>query len=180
MSLYFLTASKHKFKEIKAVIPNLKQLNIELPELQEIDAKKIITAKLKEALNHHSGQFIVEDTSLYFEALNGLPGPLIKWFLKTLGTEGLFKLTQKLGNNKVTAKTIIGLAKNKKDIHFFTGEVKGQIVSPKGSDMFGWNNIFKPKGSNKTFAQMSVDEKNEISMRGIAAKKLKEFLDSGE
>lgn len=180
MSLYFITGSKHKFAEMEPLLPGIKQLNIELPEIQEFDAKKIISAKLKEAFNHHDGEFIVEDTSLYFDCFNGLPGPLIKWFLQKLGTEGLSKLVAKLGNNRAIAKTIIGYAKNKKNIKFFTGAVKGQIVSPKGPNIFGWNNIFKPDGHSKTFAQMSTEEKNKISMRGIAAKKLKKFLESAK
>lgn len=176
MSLYFITGSKHKFKETQDILPDIKQLSIELPEIQETDAEKIVSEKLKQAFTHHSGEFIIEDTSLYLDCLNGLPGPLIKWFLKKLGTRGLYKLTDKLGNNQATAKTIIGYAKDKNNIHFFTGEIKGRIVSPKGDKSFGWNNIFQPAGYNKTFAQMSLKEKNAISMRGLAVAKLKKFL----
>ena len=84
MSLYFITGSKGKFAEVQLIIPNLKQLNIDLPEIQELDPKKIIEAKLQSAFEHRSGEFIVEDTSLYLDCLNGLPGPLIKWFIKTI------------------------------------------------------------------------------------------------
>ncbi|MBI2338156.1 non-canonical purine NTP pyrophosphatase [Candidatus Daviesbacteria bacterium] len=176
MALYFITGSKHKFKEMQDLMPELKQLNIALPELQETDAEKIIAEKLKEAFLHHSGEFIVEDTSLYLDCLNGLPGPLIKWFLQKLGSFGLYKLTNKLDNSKALAKTIIGYAKDKNNIHFFSGEIKGEIVSPKGDKSFGWNDIFMPEGYNKTFAQMTLKEKNSISMRGLAVKKLKQFL----
>ena len=87
MSLYFITGSKGKFTEVQFIIPNLKQLNIDLPEIQELDARKIIEAKLQSAFEHHAGEFIVEDTSLYLDCLNGLPGPLIKWFIKTIKNE---------------------------------------------------------------------------------------------
>lgn len=176
MSLYFITGSKYKFEEVQALIPDIKQLDIELPEIQEINAQKIVSAKLQEAFSHHNGEFIVEDTSLHLDCLNGLPGPLIKWFVKTLGNKGLYKITEKMGNGKAVAKTIVGFAKDKKHIYFFTGEVKGSIVSPRGNNKFGWNNIFKPVGFNKTFAQMPQEEKNLISMRGLAIKKLKKFL----
>ena len=90
MELYFITGNKNKFAEVKAIIPNVKQLDIDLPEIQEIDAKNIIRAKLLEALRHKQVEFIVEDTSLHFDCLNGLSGPLIKWFLKIIENDGLF------------------------------------------------------------------------------------------
>jgi len=177
MTLYFITGNKNKFSEVKAIIPNVEQLDIDLPEIQDIDAKKIIRAKLLEALNYKQAEFIVEDTSLYFECLNGLPGPLIKWFMKTIGNDGLFNIAEKLGNNKAEAKTIIGYAKNPKEIYYFEGSVKGKIVSPRGKSGFGWDPIFQPEGFSKSFAELTPEEKNKISMRRIALNKLKEFLE---
>lgn len=176
--IYFITGNQHKFAEIKEIVPKIEQLDIDLPEYQEIDPQKIIKAKLMEAFNHHSGPFIVEDTSLYFDYFNGLPGPLIKWFLKTMGNDGLAKLTAKLENVNATAKTLIGYAKDKDRVEFFEGELRGVIVEPRGNSNFGWNDIFQPEGSVKTFGEMSIEEKNKTSMRGLAARKLKEFLDT--
>jgi len=177
VALYFITGNKNKFSEVKAIIPNVEQLDIDLPEIQDIDAKKIISAKLLEALNYKQAEFIVEDTSLYLECLNGLPGPLIKWFMKTIGNDGLFNIAEKLGNNKAEAKTIIGYAKNPKEIYYFEGSVKGKIVSPRGKSGFGWDPIFQPEGFSKSFAELTPEEKNKISMRRIALNKLKEFLE---
>ncbi len=174
--IYFLTGNKNKFEEVKTILGEVEQLDIDLPEIQEIDAKEIIKAKIQEAFNHQQGEFLVEDTSLYLDSLNGLPGPLIKWFLKTVGNEGLFNIADKLGNLKAQAKTIIGFTKNNEEIYFFEGEVKGKIVSPRGDNGFGWDKIFEPDGFLKTFAEMSLEEKNEVSMRRIALNKLKEFL----
>jgi len=180
MLIYFITGNKNKFNEIKNIVSDnnifIKQLDIDLPEIQDIDAHNVIKAKLIEALKHKKGSFIIEDTSLYLDCLNDLPGPLIKFFLNTIGNEGLFNLTKKLKNNKALAKTIIGYAKNKKEIKFFEGVIEGEIVSPRGDFGFGWDKIFKPKGFNKTFSQMEEKEKSKISMRKIAAKKLKKFL----
>ena len=174
--IYFITGNKNKFDEVKSILSNVEQLDIDLPELQGIDAKNIIEAKLKEALKHKQAYFIVEDTSLSMDCLNGLPGPLIKWFLKTVGNKGLVDITNKLGVNRAQAKTIIGFARDKSDIHFFEGVVEGKIVQPEGNSGFGWDPIFLPDGYTKTFAQMSVADKNEISMRRIALNKLKQFL----
>lgn len=175
--LYFITSNKNKFEEVKAILGNVEQLDIDLPEVQDIDAKNIVRAKLLEALNHKDGEFIVEDTSLYFDCLQGLPGPLIKWFLKTIGNDGLANLAEKLGNNKTEAKTIIGYAKNRDEIEFFEGAIPGKIVAQTGVSGFGWDPIFQPDGHDKTFAEMTAEEKNGVSMRKIAVEKLREFLD---
>ena len=87
----FITGSANKFAEVQQVLVHveLTQLRIDLPEIQKVDAKKIIEAKLQEALRHKpEGDFIIEDTSLYMDALPGLPGPLVKWFLETIGVQG--------------------------------------------------------------------------------------------
>jgi non-canonical purine NTP pyrophosphatase (RdgB/HAM1 family) len=177
MEIYFITGNKNKFEEAKSVIPELQQLDIDLPEIQEIDAKTIIKAKLAEAFRHKQSEFIVEDTSLYLDCLNGLPGPLIKWFLKTIGNDGLARLANSSGNAKAEAKTMIGFAKSIDDVHYFEGSLDGTIVSPRGDTSFGWDPIFQPEGSLKNFAEMSGEEKNAISMRKIAFTKLKQFIE---
>ena len=176
MNLYFITGNKNKFEEVKSILPNVEQLDIDLPEIQDIDAKVIIKAKLLEALKHKDGEFIVEDTSLYLDCLGGLPGPLIKWFMKTIGNEGLCNLAEKLGNNKAEAKTIMCYAKNADEIHYFEGCIKGEIVSPRGDFGFGWDPIFQPNEFDKSFAELTQDEKNSISMRRAAVNKLKEHM----
>lgn len=173
--VYFITGSDKKFAEIKVIVPQVEQLQIDLPELQALDPHTIITAKLEEAKKHHAGSFIVEDTSLYLDALNGLPGPFIKWFMETIGNEGLFKIAKAFNNFDARAKTIIGYADESGGVEFFEGEVHGVIVEPAGEG-FGWDSIFKPEGYDKNFAQMGVEEKNKISMRKLAAEKLKNFL----
>ena len=183
MTLYFITGNKNKFEEVKSILNELKeikQIQINLQEIQETDSKKIIEYKLKEALKHKEQEFIVEDTSLYLECLNGLPGPLIKWFLEKIGNKGLYEITKKFKNSRAKAKTIIGYAKNPREIYYFEGSVKGNIVSPKGDFNFGWDFIFKPHGFSKTFSEMNAEEKNQISMRRIAINNLKEFIKKTE
>jgi len=176
MGLHFITGNKNKFSEARAILGDIEQLEIDLPEIQSVDAHEIIRAKLLEAIHHHDGEFIIEDTSLYFDCLNGLPGPLIKWFLERLGNNGLAEIAAKLGNAAAEAKTIIGYAKNHDELFFFEGSIKGKIVTPRGETTFGWDPIFLPAGYDKTFAEMSREEKNKISMRKVALEKLKKFL----
>src|SRR5581483_5814074 len=89
MTIFFITGNKDKLREIQALLPDAQGIDMDLIEIQEIDAQKIIAAKLAEAQRYRSGTFIVEDTSLSLDSMNGLPGPLVKWFLKAVGVQGI-------------------------------------------------------------------------------------------
>ncbi|HCI80824.1 MAG TPA: non-canonical purine NTP pyrophosphatase [Ktedonobacter sp.] len=175
--ILFITGNKDKLREVNALIPNVQGVDMDLPEIQEIDAHKIIAAKLAEAQKFHTGALIVEDTSLYLDAMNGLPGPLAKWFMKAVGVEGIYKLTEAFGSAKATARTIIGYADENGSIHFFEGSIRGMLVPPRGNDGFGWDPLFQPDGYEKTFAEMTSEEKSRCSMRKIAVEKLREYLE---
>ncbi len=182
MTIYFITGSKHKFEEGKKIVPQLEQLTIDLVEIQELNPKKIIEHKLLEGLKYRKGklknaEFIVEDSCLYLDCLPGLPGPLIKWFMKTINNEGLYDIAKRFNNYGAHAKTTIGYAKSAKEIYFFEGIVKGKITSPKAFNGFGWDAIFIPDGYSKRFSEMTKDEKNTISHRSHAFRKLKGFLE---
>ena len=131
MTIYFITGNENKFKEVKSMIPEVERMDMDLPEIQDIDPKEIIKAKLEEAMKHHDGAFIVEDTSLTLKAMNGLPGPLIKWFEQAIGLDGIANLAEKLGDDKAIARSMIGYATDSDNIHFFEGTLEGQIVSPR-------------------------------------------------
>jgi non-canonical purine NTP pyrophosphatase (RdgB/HAM1 family) len=176
MPLYFITGNKGKLAEVQSILGDVEALDIDLPEIQSLDAHEIIKAKLSEAQKNHSGEFIVEDTSLYLKALNGLPGPLIKWFMKTVGNDGLYKMAEAFGDSTAEAKTIIGYSDQQGQVSFFEGNIAGTIVSPKGEG-FGWDPIFQPEGYSKTFGELTADEKNSFSMRKIAVEQLREYLE---
>lgn len=174
----FITGNANKFKEISAVVPGLlEQLDVDLPEIQEFDAHLIIRDKLEAARLHHDDEFIIEDTSLYLDCLNGLPGPLIKWFVDIQGIPAIAEMCQKMGNTGATAKTIIGYKDKQGEVHFFENSLRGTIVSPRGDKDFGWGPIFVPEGQGLTFGEMELEVKHEISMRSKAARLLGEFLD---
>lgn len=175
--LYFITCNKNKFEEAQAILgSNLEQLEIDLPEVQDMDLHKVIEAKLIEGLKYHGAPIIVEDISCSFDVLNGLPGPFIKFFLNTVGRQKLFEICKKFENYKAEVKACLGFAKDKDNFYYFDGIVQGTIVTPRGKNGFGFDYIFKPKGYNKTYAEMSTEEKNVISHRSIALAKLQEFL----
>ncbi len=174
--IQFITGNANKFAEAQAILGQIEQRHLDLPEIQELDPHKIIRVKLEEARKHVSGEIMVEDTSLYLEGMNGFPGPLIKWFMKALGHEGVANLVDRLGNDRAVAKTLIGYSDAQGDTHFFEGEIHGRVVHPRTTSLFSWDVFFLPDGQEKTFAEMSQSEKNEISMRRMAVEKLRAFL----
>lgn len=178
--ILFITGNEGKLREVSALIPAVQGVDMDLTEIQEIDAHKIITAKLAEAQKYQSGTFIVEDTSLYLDAMNGLPGPLVKWFVKAVGIEGIYKLTESFKSTRATARTLIGYADEDGIIHFFEGSISGTLVPPRGTDGFGWDPIFQPDGHEKTFAEMTPEEKSRCSMRKRAVEGLRQYLEQGE
>lgn len=176
MQITFVTGNQNKFAEASQIIPDLEMLDLDLVEIQEIDSQKIIEYKLNEAKKNLDGNIVVEDNSLTFSCLGALPGPLIKWFMKELGNDKLYKLCESFNNFDAVAKVTIGHSDENGQAHFFDGAIAGKIVQPVGEHGFGWDAIFMPNGVSKTFAQMSSEEKNQISMRKIAFQKLADFL----
>jgi inosine triphosphate pyrophosphatase len=178
MAIKFITGNKNKFEEIQSVLNvPMERLDIDLPEIQSLDAREVIKKKLLVAEEHEKGEYIVEDTSLYLSCLNfQLPGPFIKWFEKGMANDGIVKIAQAMGDTKARAAVLIGHIDEARDITFFEGAIAGEIVPARGDKDFGWGPIFQPEGSKKTFGEMERDEKHNISMRGIAARKLKDFL----
>lgn len=176
--LKFITSNKNKVSEAQGIlgVSNIEQLDVDLPEIQSMDSHEIIKAKLETASAHHKGKFIVEDVSVGLTALNGFPGPLIKWFVKILAIEGVYKLISKYGDNSAEYKVIYGYYSPNEPIQYFEGMIMGKIVRPSGDNGFAWDPIFKPDGSDKTYANMLMEEKLQYSPRAIALEKLKKIL----
>lgn len=177
MTIFFITGNQDKLREVRELFPDVQGIDLDLTEIQEIDAKKIITAKLAEAQKGQTGAFIVEDTSLYLDAMNGLPGPLVKWFVKSVGIDGIYQLTNVWKSTRATARTLIGYADKRGCVHFFEGAIAGTLVPPRGGYGFGWDAIFQPEHSSKTFAEMVPEEKSQFSMRRLAIEGLQRHLE---
>lgn len=175
--IVFVTSNDNKLREVESILGiRLNRINIDIEEIQDIDVEKVVEKKAKDAYEKIRKRLIVEDTGLYIEALNGLPGALIRWFLKTIGTDGICKIVNCFEKRDAYVKTAVALFDGK-NMKIFVGIVKGKIsINPRGSG-FGWDSIFIPKGSTKTFGEMSKEEKNSISMRYKAFQRLKRFLE---
>lgn len=169
----FVTGSDEKVSEVERILHvKIARQNLDLPEIQSVDIENVVSYKAKFAYTMLDEKpVIIEDTGLYFEAWNGLPGALVKWFVEKVGDVGICKMMHEYSNKNAWAKTVVATYDGKLSI--FHGEVRGRIVDkPLGDKGFGWDSIFIPNGSDKTFAQMLPQEKDVYSMRRMAFEKM--------
>ncbi|KND47959.1 MAG: inosine triphosphate pyrophosphatase [Parcubacteria bacterium C7867-004] len=178
----FITGNAGKYNEAVAVLGSieLSQQKLHLPEVQGLDPREVLRAKLLAAKAEGVAPCIVEDSSLTLSCLNDqLPGPFIKWFEDALGIQGLYELTKKYEDDRAIVHTHIGYLDEAGEMHLFDAKISGRIVLPRGDKDFGYGPIFLPDGSDKTFGEMERAEKQEISSRAMAFRALRDFLLAG-
>ena len=200
MKIVFATNNKHKLDEIRSILGS----EIEVLSLQDIGCNADIPEtgttleenamqKAEYVYNHYHLSCFADDTGLEVDALNGAPGI---YSARYAGGEGhdseanMQKLLKELGENnnrKARFRTVIALIQKKdvcpcgctsiKEVHRFEGIVEGEITREKsGAEGFGYDPIFRPDGYDKTFAELGMEIKNQISHRARATQKLCEFL----
>ena len=191
MKIVFATQNQNKVAEIQKLIPN----EIELLSLKDINCDADIpeTAETLEGNASIKSNFVLstfnvdcfaDDTGLEIEALNGEPGVRsARYADEHLKSDDknielvLQKLDQKT-DRKAQFRTVISLRMNKTE-YLFEGIAKGRIAkSKRGDSGFGYDPIFIPEGYDKSFAEMTMAEKNAISHRGKAIEKLVVFLNT--
>jgi XTP/dITP diphosphohydrolase len=185
--IVFATGNPNKLKEINSAIRGfkiigLKDLGItdEIPETGDTLMKNALQ-KAKYVYNKTGLDCFSDDTGLEIEALNYRPGVYSAMYAgpDCNAENNIRKVLQELEestNRKAQFKTVIVLILNGKE-YFFEGLVSGVILKEKiGEDGFGYDPIFRPIGCEESFAEMTIDQKNEISHRGLAVKKLINFL----
>ena len=188
MKLVFASNNKNKIQEIQALVPN----TIQIVSLEEIGCTEDIpeTADTIEGNAILKANYVTEkygydcfadDTGLEVEALNGAPGVYSARYAgeQKDANDNMDKLLSELkdkSNRKANFKTVIALNLNGKQ-NLFTGIINGKIIKEKmGTNGFGYDPIFVADGYEKTFAELSMEEKSTISHRGIAVKELILFL----
>ncbi|KAM6415118.1 inosine triphosphate pyrophosphatase isoform 1-T1 [Rhynochetos jubatus] len=150
---------------------------IDLPEYQG-EPDEISEQKCREAARQVQGPVIVEDTCLCFNALGGLPGPYVKWFLEKLKPEGLYKLLAGFEDKSAYALCTFAFSTGNPEepVKLFKGQTHGLIVEPRGPRDFGWDPCFQPDGYNQTYAELPKAVKNSISHRYRALSELSAFF----
>lgn len=168
--LYLVTGNQNKLKEWQSLMPDtihLKSIDVDLVEIQSADAEEIVADKVKRAYEIVGKPVVVEDVEAGLEKLNGLPGPLIKFFNAKLGKDALYKLAGNEGEKATVACTIAYY--DGTEMLIVRGQVSGTVVAPRG-DAFGFDIVFVPDGETETYAEMGLEKKNSLSHRSKAIK----------
>lgn len=186
MEIVFITTNKNKVKEItdlaaaEAKDITIVHLDYDYPELQldEIESVARESANYIREKRAIKKPFFLEDSGLLIHALNGFPGPFSAFVFDTIGNEGILKLmTDKRGEErKATFKTVVAFSESVNTApRLFVGTTDGRITEKRrGAGGFGYDPIFEVEG--KTFAERSTEEKNRLSHRGKAFRKLLDYL----
>ena len=171
--LILVSSNPNKGIEAERILGQpLLRVSLSLPEIQAATVEDITRYKLEVARSKGYGRLLVEDVSLGFDELGNFPGPYVRWLLEAAGGNGLAAIAYALNNRAAKAQCCLGYWDGKQ-VKVFLGEAVGQIlVRPRGDRHFGWDAWFQPTGSEKTFAEMSDEEKDAVSHRGHAYRAL--------
>ncbi len=190
MKIVFATNNPNKLAEIKQLMPegieilSLKDINCshELPETSDT-LEDNAAQKAFYVYDNYGHNCFADDTGLEIDALDGRPGVYSARYAgpQCNAEDNIQKILGEMKgtiNRDSVFRTIISLVIDGNEFQF-QGEVEGQIITEKWGEMgFGYDPIFLPDGYEKSFAQMNIEEKGAISHRGIAVKKLIQFLEN--
>lgn len=154
----FITGNKHKAAYLSSLLGiELPHQKVDLDEIQSLDLKEIVEHKVKQAYEIIKGPVLVQDVSVEFSALNGLPGPFIRFFVDNVPFQKACDMIPK-DERSATARVVYGYYDGQ-EVTFFEGSLKGTIaLEPRGEGGFGWDKIFIPEGYSITRAEMSPED----------------------
>jgi XTP/dITP diphosphohydrolase len=178
VKLHVVTSNAGKAREVAAFfrgILEVDHLPLECPEFRDDDVGVIATEKARFAYETVGEPLIVDDTAFSVVALNGFPGPYAAYVLGTIGIPGILRLMEGAGDRRAYFETAIAYAAED-GIRVFRGRVDGIIVEPRGSEGFGYDPIFEVDG--RTFAEIPLDEKAQVSHRGRALAAFREWVET--
>jgi XTP/dITP diphosphohydrolase len=174
--VYFITSNSHKYQEVRKMtsLP-IFQTPLEYPEIQADTLEAVALYGIEYCHDRVREPCFLEDSGLFIHALSGFPGPYSRYVFETLGCDGILKLLSE--ERKAHFESVIAYA-DESDTKLFIGRVDGRISrTKKGEKGFGFDPIFIPEGEKRTFALMTLQEKNLYSHRGKAFKNLITYLE---
>lgn len=189
MKIVFATNNRHKLEELRQIagdrieILGLKDIgcDADIPETGDtLEANAL--QKARYVHEHYGIDCFADDTGLEVDALGGEPGVRSARYAPGDGHDSQANMALLLRNmegvtdRKARFRTVIALITDGKE-HIFEGKVEGDIMEqPSGAHGFGYDPVFRPRGWTKTFAEASPEEKNSVSHRGRAVRRLLSFI----
>ena len=183
--VFFATGNIHKFNEVRSILSQhglaVGMLRLKGDEVQSESIKEIAEKSVKNAYLRCHLPIFVEDAGLFIDALSGFPGPYAAYVYHTINNSGVLKLMENTVDRHARFQSVIAYCDQQSPCQpeCFVGEVKGEITKverkERGQSGFGFDPIFQPEGSAKTFAEMAIEEKNGYSHRAMAIRKFVEW-----
>ncbi|QEE16898.1 XTP/dITP diphosphatase [Promethearchaeum syntrophicum] len=184
-ALRFVTGNPHKYKEVKEVIqknfPNFEviQSNIELLELQADSLEEVALFKVNSVKTQVKIPYFIEDAGFFVDDVcNGFPGVFSSYVMKTIGYNGILKILGDAKMRKAHFESVIAYIDEDEKVFLFKGVNYGKVsIKAHGHSGFGFDPIFiSDETPGKTFAELKLEEKNDISHRRRSLDKLITFL----
>jgi non-canonical purine NTP pyrophosphatase (RdgB/HAM1 family) len=161
----FVTGRPEKAREAQRLGFRFERGDLDLAELQALDPADVVESKARDAYAKLARPVVVEDSGLAIKAWNGFPGALVKWLEKSAGLEAIARMLDGFRDRSATAMCAVAYFDGDVVVRG-RGDVSGSIAqAPRGQGGFGWDALFIPDGSDRTFAEMSGEEKDRISHR---------------
>lgn len=178
--LHIVTRNLGKLREIRAILGRYslaaEPYDAKKVEIQSDNLEEIVCFAAAQVVGSVPEPFVVEDSGLFIDSLNGFPGPYSSYVYRTIGCDGILKLLKDVNNRRASFVSVAALCING-EIRVFTGKVEGTVSwESRGSQGFGFDPIFIPVNHERTFAEMSLEEKCQISHRAKSFRALAEYL----
>jgi XTP/dITP diphosphohydrolase len=177
---FFATGNVNKFNEARSILSPygiaVGMLRVKGDEIQSDSLKEIAQTSAVNAYKRSKLPIFVEDAGLFIDALSGFPGPYAAYVYKTIHNSGILRLMENVKNRRAKFQSVIAYCDETLcQPECFDGESNGEITlterRQKGKSAFGFDPIFQPLGSSKSFAEMTIEEKNGFSHRAMAIRK---------
>ncbi len=181
--IWFATSNGHKFKEACLALQQLGITPRRLPtkgtEIQSDDVREIARRAALETFRSARRPLFVEDAGLFVASLRGFPGTYAAFVNRTIGPASVLGLMKGARSRDAEFVSAVAFCRGPSQVHVFVGRLKGEISETmRGSNGFGFDPVFVPAGSERTLAEMSLDEKVAISHRSLALRALGTWLNS--
>ena len=172
-TVYFATENRNKYAEAARIAASfglvMKHLKLRKEEIQSQNLSDIASFAARQAAESTGKSIVVEDAGFFVRGLGGFPGPYSSYVFDTLGWEGVLRLLHNVRNREALFEAVVAYCEPSHHPSCFTGRVKGTVTKrAKGSNGFGFDPIFVPRGNRRTFAEMTPEVKNLYSHRAKA------------
>jgi XTP/dITP diphosphohydrolase len=176
-TVYFITSNKGKVVEATAKLSPLGfrvvQKNLGYPEVQVDSLEEVAQYGMEQVRERFGKPFMLEDAGVFIQALEGFPGVYSKYVFFTIGLPGILRLLDRVQNRSAVFRSVYAYHEPGKKPLLCTGECPGTIINEcRGTNGFGYDPLFVPDGATQTFAEMTVEQKNQYSHRAKALEML--------